>query len=695
MNVQSGVQELDPQPDSIEGPRDSFVKVSLIDLWQIARIRWRLIAVAAGIIIALTLIGLFALTPRYAGETIVAMNEQQSNTVNIPAVITGLPSDQPTILTQVAILQSEDLASRVIAKLHLDKDPEFNPDLEPSWLSILAFLNPLHWLPNASDALTHAQRAAQAREKVVTKFLKRLEVTQVELSTAIQVDFQSEDPAKAAIIANTVADTYLEGQLDVKFDAAQKATQWLSGRLGKLAAQASAADAAVENYRVAHNLTEVVGQNGTGSISVLDQQIAQANAQLMQAETDRAAAEATAGRVAALVHAGHADQVSQVVNSPLIGQYRQQEAQLVEQQAQLASRYGPDHPKMLDLQAEKRDLEAKISQEVGNVVGTSNNDVVVARAHEAVLRESLSRLESQSGTQGKDRIELNELAANATSARMLYDTFVQRAKETEQEQGLLIPDARILSRATIPTEAAFPKKLLILAITIPAALLFGFLLAFVVERLDHGFRISARVEEVLGLPVFATLPDIGQKKGGKNSQKKSDKGSKKKAPDTGVADIVIDSPLSSYAEAIRGLQMGISLSNVDRAPKVIIVTSAIPGEGKTTTALSLARHLGQSGHKVVVVDGDLRRPTIKTSAHAQEGEFDLIDVLSGKCTLDQALIKDPKGPLLILPTVQHVKNAPDLIESKALAKVLSQLKTTFDYVIIDSAPVLPVNDTKI
>jgi capsular exopolysaccharide synthesis family protein len=245
---------------------------------------------------------------------------------------------------------------------------------------------------------------------------------------------------------------------------------------------------------------------------------------------------------------------------------------------------------------------------------------------------------------------------------------------------MLIPDARILSRAMVPSSASYPPKGLILAITFPAAILFGLMLAFIVERLDNGFRVATRAEQMLGYPVFATIPDAS--------------GDKKTAK-ADVADLIVDQPLSSFTEAIRGLQMGISLSNVDQAPKLVVVTSALPGEGKTTTALSLARHVSQTGQKTVIIDGDLRRPNVKSVANIGEIGYDLIDVLVGKCTLDQALIQDTKSRLFILPSRQHAKNAPELIESQAMATILKQLRSTFDCVIVDSAPVLPVNDTKI
>lgn len=681
MNVQSPLEDLGGvSAADADAAAGSKFKVSLVDLWHVALIRWRVVVGAALGLMGLATVVLFALTPLFTGTAVVMLDSRQTNTVDVQAVLSGLSTDQTTILTQVQIITSENLGTRVVNKLKLDQDPEFNTSLKWSLFHFLAPINPLNWLAMLQPPLTPEQQAAQLHELVMQNFEKKLNVAQVGLSTAIEIDFDSEDPGKAAAIANAIAEAYVEDQLNAKFEATQKATEWLSSRLGQLAAQASEAQALVEKYKVDHHLTEVVGTSGQGTVSVLDEQIAQVNQQLMQAQTDRAQAEATAARVRSLVNSGHAAEVNQVVNSPLIAQLRGQEAQLVEQQAQMASRYGPEHPKMLDLQAEKRDLEVKISEEISHVVGTADNDAAVARAHESVLQDTLNRLESQSGVQGSDRVKLSQLEANADSSRSLYDAFVARSKQTQQEEGLQIPDARIISRATVPLSASFPKKTLILALLFPASLFFGFMVAFIIERLDDGFRVASRAEQVLGYPVFATLPDVADGKPGSTGS---------------AADFVIDRPLSSFAEAVRGLQMGISLSNVDKAPKVIVLTSAIPGEGKTTTALSLARHIASTGQRVVIVDADLRRPNIRNIVGNIDATHDLIDVLRGTATLDQALIPDPKGPAFILPVMSHVKNAPDLVESNAMAKTIAHLRTAFDYVIIDSAPILPVNDTKV
>jgi succinoglycan biosynthesis transport protein ExoP len=697
MNVQARFESVEQQAGFAGGESQgsSGEQLSLVELWQIARLRGRVIIGTAAAIFALVAVIDLALTPLYKGTAIVMIDERENKVVNVEAVLSGLPTDQASILNQIQILQSRELAWRVITRLGLDRDEEFNVTLRKSWLDNLTGLDPLSWLPNASNAfLSPEEKREKIRDAIVTQFEKRISVSQLQLSTALQIDFESEEPGKAARIANAIADAYVEDQLNAKFEATLQATQWLAGRLGQLSEQARKAQDAVEKYKADNHITEVVGPTGSGVISVLDQQIGALNTQLVQAHADTAQAEANLSRVRSLVSSGHAADVTQVVSSVMIGQLIQQQAELIQKEAELSTRYGPKDPKMLDLEAEKRDLDAKIGEEINHVVGTAENDVAVARAREYSLQQSLNQLESQSTVQGVARVRLRELEANASSSQALYDTFVSRSKETQQQEGLQIPDARIISRSPIPTRASFPNNTLVFSVAVVAALFAGFVVAFVLERLDHGFRTAARAEQVLGYPVLSTLPDVTAKSAA-TAKSPSPARANGRTGDRSVADLVVDRPLSSYSEAIRGLQLGVTLSNVDNAPKVVLITSALPDEGKTTTALSLARHVAQTGLNVVLVDGDLRRPAITSLAHLDDPGPDLIDLLKGDVPLDGALVKDTRSAVMILPATKQVKNAPDLVESQAMAKIIVDLRNRFDLVIVDSAPILPVTDTKI
>jgi capsular exopolysaccharide synthesis family protein len=324
-------------------------------------------------------------------------------------------------------------------------------------------------------------------------------------------------------------------------------------------------------------------------------------------------------------------------------------------------------------------LQAKIGEEVGRVVQTVGNDVAVARARVGSLQGSLAQLQGQSGVQGQDRVKLKQLEANATSTRSLYDAFLSRFKQTQDQEGVQTPDARILSRAVIPSAPSFPNKILIFGVAIPFSVILGLLLAFAAERLDNGFRTSNQVEAALGVPVLGTVPEL---KGEKNAA-------------VSPADWVIEKPLSFFAEAIRSIQLGLTLSNVDRKPKVVLVTSSTPGEGKTTVALSLARQAARNGEKVILVDGDLRRPRVAAALGLDKLESGVVEALMNTVPLEQCLHKDPQSGLLFLPSATKAANPPDLLSSSAMENLISILARTADLVVIDSAPLLPVNDTKI
>jgi capsular exopolysaccharide synthesis family protein len=300
------------------------------------------------------------------------------------------------------------------------------------------------------------------------------------------------------------------------------------------------------------------------------------------------------------------------------------------------------------------------------------------------LQHTLNTLEGQATVQGQARAGLRDLEANAESSRSLYDRFVARTKETQEQEGLQTPDARVISRATPPTSASFPKSLSIIMAALPMSLLLGFAFAFSLERLDSGFKTTWSVEESLGIPVLGTLPEVvaGSRLPGSRPHS------------VRVVEEVVKHPLSGYSEAVRGLSLAIELGERDTPPHIVLITSAIPGEGKSTTALSLARSMSRGGRRVAVIDGDFRRPTVARIAGIRGQKYDLVNHLTGDCTLDKCLLKDPSSDVVIVPVRELTGSAPDLAFSEAMSSTVNTLRRVFDMVIIDSAPLLPVNDTK-
>jgi len=665
------VEGVNPEPQS-ETHFAEEPGFSLLDLLRVVRVRRKVIFGTAATVVALVTIIVLLLTPLYSATAVVMLDQRKNNLEDVTAVLSGLPTDQAAIQNQVQILTSLELANRVVNKLKLDQDPEFNP--KPNvFLALFGILNPINWFSSSSRTQADAQGFDLERGKIVHRFLDRLTVSPIGLSTAMKVSFESQDPNKATQIANAIANAYVEDQLEAKFDATQKATQWLSGRIGELSRQAQVADAAVQQYKAQHNINTTA--NGD---SVVGQQIADVNGQLIVAKTDLAEKEASYGRLAALAREGRAADSAQVLASPLIATLRGQEAQLTNQIADLSSKYGPRHPKMLDLEAQKENLDAKINEEVQRFVDSAKNDVEVAESHVGSLEASLHQAEAQGAGQNQAEVQLTALQSAATSARAMYEAFLGRLNQTQGQEGIETPDARIISVAEVPQSPSFPKKELMIGIAIPAGLILGLLLAFTMERVDLGFRTTAEVEGLLQIPVLSTVPEVaGSEKAGDNP-----------------ADLVIDRPTSSFVEAVRGLQLGLALSNVDKQPKVIVITSSGPGEGKTTLAISMARIAARSGHKTVLVDGDLRRPRVAKHL-GLEVPRGLIEVLVDRVPVDQCLYEDPRSSVQVLPCLHTPPSPADVLTSNAMETLIQTLRTSFDYVFIDSAPILPVNDAKI
>ena len=644
---------------------NAFIRVLIV--------RRAVIIGTAALVIVLTAIVVFMLKPMYTATALVMLDQRKNNVEDVSAVLSGLPSDAASVQDQVQILKSLELSNRVVNKLHLEQDPEFNPSGSAGVMSFLSYLNPFNWFPGNGNSDAASRGADAVHDKVVHNFLSRIDASPIGQSTAISISFESENAAKSASLANAVADAYVEDGLEAKFQATQKATQWLTERIAELSRQAQDADAAVQKYKAEHNITTTA--NG---VSVVQQQTSDINAQLVLAKADLAEKEANYNSIAALARTGHAADSSLAVASPLISTLRSQETEIARQLADLSSKYLPGHPKILDLQAQKANIDAKIAEEVQRVVDSVRNEVSIASAHVSSLEASLKQLETQGAGQNQDQVQLTALQSNATSTRSMYEAFLGRLSQAQGQQGIQTPDARVISAAEMPSVPSSPKKGLALEVAAPAGIILGLIIAFMLERMDAGFRTGAQVESLLGVPVLATVPEI-----------------RNLAQGSGAADHVIDKPLSAFAEAIRGLQLGLSLSNVDTPPKVVIVTSSVPSEGKTTLAVSLARMAARSGLKTVVVDCDLRRPSVTKAFGDVKPERGLIEALTGVDTIENCFVKDIKTGMLILPVVKTPASPADILNSQAFQHLITGLRSTFDLVVVDSAPMLPVNDTKL
>jgi exopolysaccharide transport family protein len=653
-----------------------------IDILAILRVLRKRAGVIIGITIGLTalvMVGVFQMTPLYTGETLIILDQQKTQVVDVAAVMSGLAGDSATVDSQVEILRSRSIARRVVEEMNLVDDPEFNSALKPP--SMLNRVDPRVWISSIvnkanESGLSQEQQQEITINRVVDAVVARTEISRRGLTYVMSLQFTSENPAKAAKIANALADTYVVDQLEAKFDATKKANEWLSSRLQTLRQQVEASERAVEIYRNQNGLQNVDG------VTINDQQLSELNAQLILAKTNLAEKQAKYQRARQILAAGGSiESVADVVQSQTISTLRGKEADLARQQADLSSKYGPRHPAILNIDAQRKDIQRQIYSEVQRIVGSIQNEAVIAQSRVDSLQKSLDDLKGTSNENNQAFVQMRELQRESDANKAVYESFLNRFKETSQQGDLQTPDSRVISAATSPLYPSYPRKSLIGAM---ALVLFGMLgvgVALLLERLDNSLHTSHEVEETLSLPNLVSLPLVDER-GALG---------KKMAPQ----DYLLAKPLSSYSEALRSLRSALALSNVDEPPKILLFTSALPNEGKTTTAVSFARAAAASGQHVLLVDCDLRHPSVHKTFDTTHPKLGLVELLAGKAMMEDVLLVDEKSSLSYIPVAAGSANPPDVLSSQQMRRFLAEARNNYDLVILDSAPVLPVSDSRV
>jgi len=492
----------------------------------------------------------------------------------------------------------------------------------------------------------------------------------------INIQFESTDPAKAALIANTFADRYLLEQLEAKFDATQQATQWLNERLAELEPQVQAGESAVASYKASHGLL------ATESSTLTEQEISGLNGQLATAQAEQAEQDARVRTAQQAIAGGSTgEDFAGAMNSDVIKNLRAQKAQISQQAADLETKYGPKHPDVIKIQRQLADIDTQIKQELGRVVSNLQTEDQVARQRAGSIQASLERTKGTLAGNNQSGVELADLQRKADAASTLYNSLLNRAKETSTDQGSEQSDARVVSRAKIPIKPSFPNIALNFVIGVILGLIGGVGATLLMEALDSGLATSEDVERILGVPHLGAIPSLDSTTDGKAS---------------GIAPgrYIIEKPLSAFAESFRNLRASILFSKVDNPVKVAIVTSSLPGEGKTTTTFCLGRSMAMSGAKTIIVDCDLRRRNINRMLDI-EPPVGLIEVLQGVATLDEAIFIDKPSGAHFLPLAKSVYTPKDLFGSSAMDRLLVELRARYDIVLLDTAPVIPVSDTRI
>ncbi|AWK86319.1 GumC family protein [Azospirillum thermophilum] len=621
------------------------------------------------------------MTPLYTAETLIMVEHRKNTVMAFQEVVSELNPDIGVLQSEVAILKSPAFAEKVVDKLGLMNDPEFNGALRPETGGLMAALNPKNWIPKSwMDALRGRSEeftlsadevARNQRTSVVNTFLDNLSVRPQGRSYVIAVDYDSEDPRKASLIANTIAELYLVDQLDEKLKASQRATRWLEERITELRSEAKTTGDALEKYRAQNGLTATNGEN-----TIISQQLAELNTNYILARTKRQEAEAKYREVTALANSPRGvSALGDVLGSPLIQALRQQEVELQRKIADAANRYGNKHPMLQSLQSELRDLQGQIKTDVGKIVSNLANEVELAKSREAGLKTSLDQMQAKQDELQKSTVGLRTLERDAETSQTMYEALLTRFQEIAAQTDIQQPDARVVSEAAIPLNPSQPNRKLIILLALITSGTLGVLLAMLRERSETGFRSPHQFETATGVRSLGLVPRIPRLAGS-------------------PASYVVDKPLSTFAESIQSLRTSLLLANPDGRQKVTLFSSSVPGEGKSSVAAAFARICANSGQRTILIDCDMRRKSLHGMLNLRN-DRGLFEVLTGEAAIGDVIQTDPRTGLHFIATGRGNALPQDMLGSNRMHQLISRLSMEYDRVILDSPPVLAVSESKL
>ncbi len=633
--------------------------LDLVIYWRIiAKHKWNILALA-GAITVLAAVIVFMMTPIYRSTVTLLIEQKKAKVLSIEEVYGGVGDSREHFQTQAEIIKSQALAGLVVDKLKLTTNPEFDPRSHKSFLS-----SSLSAIGIGGNELTEEN----AKKIVVNQFMKLVIVEPVRLSQLVKVSFDSPDRELAAKIANAIAETYIESDMEARYQMSQKAGSWLSQRLTELKTGLVQSENALQKFREREHIVDSKNLALNGVSSQLEGLLKS----LVETRMHRAEAESAYTQVKNAK--GDLESLPVVLRNPLVARMKEVVGDHERKVSELSNRYGKEHPKMMQAEAELKQAKENLRLQVEEVAAGLAREYEVARANENALAEAVG--ETKSTIQGSNRkeFELTALEREVTTNRQIYDMFMSRFKETaaasDMQSGVV---ARVVDPAMPADNPAKPNKLQVTLIALALGLILGVIAALLLERLDNTVKTSEDAEIKLGQPVLTTIPML--------------EGDQSNA----AGRHYLDEPKTIFSEGIRTARTGILLSAVDCPNKVLVVTSAVPGEGKSTFAINLALSHAQT-KKVLLIDADMRRPTVAKTLGLDASESGLSMLVTGQVKLDDCIQTITGSALHIVGVGNIPPNPLELLLSQKFKELLDTLSQQYDIVILDSPPVQLVSD---
>lgn len=675
MNSPSVYIERPRQPQLYQPHAEEKDVIDFLKLWRVIwRAKWN-IALLMLLFCALATVAVFLITPQYTGSATVLIEEKTAPLLVFQQSTDPGSSTVDYLQTQLALLQSRDLAERTVKKLHLTTNPLTDPRQQPAPLFAprkwLHNLNPGQWLPGLAF-LTPDMPPAPTEEdifnEVTQNLMLRTTVQFVGKSQLIEVDVQLPDPDLAAAAANAMVQGFIDSQQDNSLKVSQTTSSWMNTRLIELRNNLRSAENKLQAYREAQGLVDV---DGVSTISANELQMT--GNRMIEARSDRAAAESQYRQVQALGN-GHLDKLSSVpavLSNPLVQQFQAEQAKAQAKVEEMSQRYGPKHPNLIAARSELATATTSLRLQVQQVVAGIEREYQLAQAKEGALRQSFNNNKEQIQDISRKEFQLREFQREVDSSRDLYETFLTRFKETSATSDINSAKARIVDTAIAPIEASKPKKLLIVAIAAVAAAVIGVALALLFNALRNTVRTDDDIESKLNVPLISVVPKVRKK-----SRRQ-------------LARLFDDNDHPRFCETIRNLRTWLVLQGGKTPPRIVLVASTVPGEGKSTIANNLARALATQ-ERVLLIDADMRKPSLSQNYDFPPRTPGLSNVLASTARLQDCIRS--VGDLDVLLAGELPSSPLDLLSSPRLGHMLLVLKSRYQRIIIDTPPTQTVSD---
>jgi succinoglycan biosynthesis transport protein ExoP len=647
-------------------PADQSERLDFVEYWRTLRKRkWAILAFALLITLLAGVIA-FTSTPIYEAKTTLLIETNKQKVVTIEDVYAGVGATREYFQTQVEIIKSREVSLKTIAKLKLYDHPDFDPRAPKKGLA--AFKEQIGF---ATAEAPREWNESTLAEAAYGGFAANLSIEPIRLSQLVVVKFTSPDAALAARVSNALAQTYIENDLDARYQMTRTASAWLQERLSGLKGKLNESEQLLQNYREKQGIVNIKEAAQSGAA----QQIEQLQSRLIEARTRRAEIEATYKIVKEAANAGDLASQPAVLNSGQVADAKRQANEAARKLADVSQRYGKEHPRYLQADSDAKAASDNLLRQIELVVGGINHEYERARSTEKMLEGTLASARGSVQNINRKEFELGVYEREVESNRQMYDMFMKRAKETNVAGDLQTTVARVVDTAAVPTIPIKPKKSLIVGVALFMGLLVGMMIALLMEVLDNTLKNTEDVESRLKQPLPTVLPML----------------SKKDAMRKTSGHLITESPNSLYSEAIRTARTGVLLSSVDLASRVLLVTSSVPGEGKTTFSsnLALAHAFTQ---KTLLVDADMRRPSVARAHGLDVNAPGLSELVAGTAKLEACLQAVKDSNLVVLGSGAIPPNPLELLHSERFAQTIESLRKDFETIIIDSPPVELVSD---